>query len=299
MRIDFSARKTFWKRHTKLACYFTGAVDILVEEDTDDTVDRYLVNRHDETVACFCVGKRTIYDIAYLRTQEGMQEELLEYLITKWTELTKLVTSNETRRIRLLFPSCDREQLERLGFQFRHQRDRLTMLLADWEHKEVRNHSLVIRQTGIEDARQVTEIYIDAYQGTIDGQLFSPEGLNYDDELRHMSSFLANQSKDYPIIEPASLVAISGESEIIGFCYSCNWKGLPLIWDFAVSKKHQGKGIGKILLKESLLKLEKEGYEQVALFVTKGNERARKLYDSLGFKADDCTLLVLEKEIQV
>jgi ribosomal protein S18 acetylase RimI-like enzyme len=87
------------------------------------------------------------------------------------------------------------------------------------------------------------------------------------------------------------------EQEIVGFCYTCNWRGLPLIWDFAVSKKHQGKGIGKALLKSVLTKLQMEGYEIVALFVTQGNTKAQKIYDSLGFKADNCTLRVLEREV--
>jgi len=50
------------------------------------------------------------------------------------------------------------------------------------------------------------------------------------------------------------------------------------------------------LLESVLTELEAGGFKQVALFVTQGGE-GRKLYDSLGFKADDCTLLVMKKQV--
>ncbi|MFX0096083.1 MAG: GNAT family N-acetyltransferase [Candidatus Hodarchaeota archaeon] len=295
-KITFPDRERFWKHHVRLACYFTGATNILMGEDTDEKIDRYLVAENDKIVACFRVRKTMITDIAYSRTEKGIKEKLLKFLVDKWIELVRTKSSNETKKIKLFFPSCDRKQVEQLGFQFLHQRDRLTLKLSDWKQKEKREHSLIIRQANKEDAEPVTKIYIDAYQGTMDEQIFSPNGLNYEDELKYMSLFLNNQSKDYPIIKPASLVAIS-EQEIVGFCYTCNWRGLPLIWDFAVPKNHQRKGIGKTLLESVLTKLKIEGYGQIALFVTRGNDEGRKIYDSLGFKADNCTLLVLEGEI--
>jgi ribosomal protein S18 acetylase RimI-like enzyme len=145
----------------------------------------------------------------------------------------------------------------------------MTLMLSNWKQTEEKQHSLLIRQTNLEDIKPVTRIYVDAYQGTVDEQMFSSDGMNYDDELENFTSFLKNQSKGYPIIEPACVVAIV-EKEIVGFCYTCSWRGLPLIWDFAVSKKHQGKGIGKSLLESVLTRLQTEGYEIVALFVTQG-----------------------------
>ncbi|MFX0064373.1 MAG: GNAT family N-acetyltransferase [Candidatus Hermodarchaeota archaeon] len=295
-KIPFPDRERFWKHHVRLACYFTGAVNILISEDTDEKTDRYLVAENDTIVASFCVRESRITKIAYSRTEKGIKTKLLEFLVDQWIELVRANFGDETKKIKLFFPSCDRKQVEQLGFQFLHQRDRLTLMLSDWKQKESREHSLIIRQTSKEDAEPVTRIYIDAYQGTMDEQIFSPDGLNYEDELKYMSSFLNNQSKSYPIIEPASVVAISGQ-EIVGFCYTCNWRGLPLIWDFAVPKKHQRKRIGTALLESVLTNLKMEGYDQIVLFVTRGNDEARKIYDSLGFKEDNCTLLVLEREI--
>ncbi|MHA2296807.1 MAG: N-acetyltransferase family protein [Candidatus Hodarchaeales archaeon] len=296
-KITFPDRERFWKNQVRLACYFTGTADILTEEDTCERSDRYLITENDKIVACFRVTKSMIVDIAYSRTEKGIKTELLEFMVDKWIELVRAKSGNETKEIKLLFPSYDQKQVEQLGFQLEeHQRDRLTLLLSDWhQQKESKKHSLTIRQTRKEDAEPVTRIYIDAYRGTIDEQLFSRDGLNYEDELKNISSFLNNQSRGYPIIEPASVVAISGQ-EMVGFCYTCNWRGLPLIWDFAVAKKHQRKGIGKTLLENVLTKLETEGFKQVALFVTQGGE-GRKIYDSLGFKTDNCTLLVLKRDI--
>jgi ribosomal protein S18 acetylase RimI-like enzyme len=297
-KVAFPDRNSFWKHHERLACYFTGASSILTEEDSDEKIDRYLVTKNDKVVACFCVRESIITDIAYERTKKGIETHLLDFLVDNWIQLMRAKSGDQTKKIRLLFPSLDQKQVEQFGFhpQSPHKRDRMTLMLSDWKQEEWREHSLIIRQTNMEDVESVTRIYVDAYQGTIDEQMFSPDGMNYDDELENFSSFLKNQSKGYPIIESASVVAIL-EQEIVGFCYTCNWRGLPLIWDFAVSKKHQGKGIGRSLLESVLTKLEMEGYERVALFVTQGNVEAQKIYDSLGFAADSCTLRVLEREV--
>jgi ribosomal protein S18 acetylase RimI-like enzyme len=111
-----------------------------------------------------------------------------------------------------------------------------------------------------------------------------------------MSTFLHNKSDEYPIINSASLVACSG-NEIVGFCYTCNWRGTPLIWDFAVPKLHQGKGIGKFLLGNVLTKLQNKGYNQVGLFVTQANNISKKLYKSFGFQTNPCSLLRMSKNI--
>jgi len=293
-KIAFPDRESFWKIYVQLVCYSTGTADILTEEDTFEMRDRYLVTENDRIIACFRVAMSWIVDIAYSRTDKGIKIELLDFLVDKWIELARAKSGNETKEIKMLFPSYDRKQVEQLGFQSEeHPRDRLVLMLSDRHQKESKNHSLTIRQTRKEDAEPVTRIYIDAYQGS---PLFSRDGLDYEDELKNMSSFLNNQSREYPIIETASIVAISGQ-EMVGFCYTCSWRGLPLIWDLAVSKKHQKKGIGTTLLESVLAELEAKGFKQVALLVTRDNDQGRRIYDSLGFKADDCSLMVLKKHI--
>ena len=51
----------------------------------------------------------------------------------------------------------------------------------------------------------------------------------------------------------------------------------------AVLPELQGGGVGRALLAYSLEKLSAPGYETLTLMVSRGNERARKLYEALGF----------------
>ena len=52
----------------------------------------------------------------------------------------------------------------------------------------------------------------------------------------------------------------------------------------AVAREHQGKGIAKELLKALFEHADKLGHRTVGLLVSKGNDKAKKLYTALGFE---------------
>ncbi|AMR31300.1 hypothetical protein A0256_07610 [Mucilaginibacter sp. PAMC 26640] len=52
----------------------------------------------------------------------------------------------------------------------------------------------------------------------------------------------------------------------------------------AVFPQHQGKGIAKDLIKALTAKATSLGHHKMGLLVSKGNDKARKLYEQLGFK---------------
>lgn len=52
----------------------------------------------------------------------------------------------------------------------------------------------------------------------------------------------------------------------------------------AYFQKNTGHGLGKLTLKRLLKLIKDSGYEQAELTVLEGNERAKHLYESLGFK---------------
>ena len=52
----------------------------------------------------------------------------------------------------------------------------------------------------------------------------------------------------------------------------------------ALLQKYTGQGIGKIMFKTMLEEVEKLGFEQVELIVIENNDRAKHMYESLGFK---------------
>ena len=54
--------------------------------------------------------------------------------------------------------------------------------------------------------------------------------------------------------------------------------------DIVVSESHRGRGIGKLLLDASLRELSLRGVDTVFLEVRVSNERARALYEKMGFE---------------
>ena len=58
------------------------------------------------------------------------------------------------------------------------------------------------------------------------------------------------------------------------------------ISDLIVAPVGRGQGIGKLLMAKAEAWAKNEGYERLTLNVFAGNERARKLYEELGFGAD-------------
>ena len=52
----------------------------------------------------------------------------------------------------------------------------------------------------------------------------------------------------------------------------------------ALFQKYTGRGLGKIMLKKLIGEAAKLGFEQLELTMVEGNERARRLYESVGFR---------------
>lgn len=74
--------------------------------------------------------------------------------------------------------------------------------------------------------------------------------------------------------------------ERIGFINLCRWlgKGDCCSWSFFIDKKHQGKGYGKRAAKLAVRILKAaEPNKTIKLSTEESNEKAQKLYASLGF----------------
>ncbi len=82
-------------------------------------------------------------------------------------------------------------------------------------------------------------------------------------------------------------------NEPIGVILVDKYNAIPTILDIAIKKEHQGKGLGKILIKTVINALH-DKYNELLLFVTRGNTNAEHLYESLGFKqlSDDLVALI-------
>lgn len=58
------------------------------------------------------------------------------------------------------------------------------------------------------------------------------------------------------------------------------------ISDLIVAPVGRGQGVGKLLMAKAEAWAKENGYQRISLNVFDGNERARKLYEELGFGAD-------------
>lgn len=91
------------------------------------------------------------------------------------------------------------------------------------------------------------------------------------------------------VIEKENIFAfdiLNENNEVIGFTMLRKFEeNSYFLWEFAIDKNFQGKGLGKKSLEELISFLRKE-YNLKILTTTYifGNEKAKKLYENLGFK---------------
>ena len=85
-----------------------------------------------------------------------------------------------------------------------------------------------------------------------------------------------------------AFVAVDRKGEAVGYMSmstsDSTVDGLPCLTLLGVKDTMRGRGIGQMLLKFYIEVMTQLGFKECALVVNDWNPRARKLYDSLGFK---------------
>ena len=99
--------------------------------------------------------------------------------------------------------------------------------------------------------------------------------------IEQIERFFKYTSDKPTLYESSKVIKLKDTKEIIGVIMYMEYENNPLIMELAVEPKYQGKGIGSILLKNSINKLNRN-YQSVRLFVHEGNV-AIKLYEKLSF----------------
>lgn len=83
-------------------------------------------------------------------------------------------------------------------------------------------------------------------------------------------------------------VAVDRNGEAVGYmsmsCSDASVDGLPCLTLLGVKDTKRGRGIGQMLLAFYIQVMTQLGFKECALVVNDWNPRARKLYDSIGFK---------------
>ena len=104
--------------------------------------------------------------------------------------------------------------------------------------------------------------------------------------------------------EGDSLVLVAERApEIVGYLYAAieprNWKELrdeaAFVHDILVAEGHRNEGIAEALLAEALAWARSRGAPRIMLWTASPNDRARRLFERLGFRA---TMIEMTKELK-
>jgi phosphinothricin acetyltransferase len=134
-----------------------------------------------------------------------------------------------------------------------------------------------IRVAMLKDLKGITEIYNHAILNTI--ATFDTEPKTVQEQKKW---FKEHGSKN-------PIVVAEIDKEIVGFASLSKYSTRCAYSDTAeislyVKEKHQGKGIGKQLIKEIIKKGEKSGLHAIIARITEGNKISVCLHESVGFE---------------
>lgn len=101
----------------------------------------------------------------------------------------------------------------------------------------------------------------------------------YEHEQYSIDSIRASLSDDKVI----TFIALEDKTPIgyVSYMYCCENADLIKI---VVAKNYRGRGIGRLLMQESIIELQKMAISKIILEVRKTNKSAKVLYEKIGFK---------------
>jgi len=145
----------------------------------------------------------------------------------------------------------------------------------------------------IAQIEEVISVLYNTYKGTRDMEILGYDNI---ENIRYaLMNLLTGVEDDFVFLPENSYIAVK-ENHVIGVILIILNLNKPLIFDIAVEKTEQGKGIGRILLLKAIKSLSRE-YSELNLMVTEDNENAEKLYNSIGFKMISDTLYSVIKQV--
>ncbi len=103
----------------------------------------------------------------------------------------------------------------------------------------------------------------------------------------YVSSNTLSLAKAYAYYDCTAPFAVYNDDEMVGFILLrlSIERGWYIIWQFMIDERYQGKGYGKQAMRLAIDYMKQdERCKAIALAYKEGNEAARRLYESLGFK---------------
>ena len=161
-----------------------------------------------------------------------------------------------------------------------------------------------VRTAMPKDAPRIAEIHVETWQHAYRGQV--PDAF-----LDNLSSTLGERTKKWQetLLKRQRgmrvFVAEMGK-QIVGFCIvnpcrdeDMDKKAVGELGAIYIDARYMNRGVGSALLKESLGFLKKEGFNKATLWVLDSNEKARKWYESKGWKVEGKTKVDDRNDVQL
>lgn len=149
---------------------------------------------------------------------------------------------------------------------------------------------MTIRVATVEDAEQIAAVHVQSWQGAYCGLLPDDflNNLSVERRITQWQNILADPAKIVPVYED--------EGQVVGFVSygRCRDEDLDQdktgeIYAIYLLPDRWGRGLGAALMQDGLIRLQKQGYKSVSLWVLAGNERAIHFYEQFGFRPDGTT----------
>lgn len=145
--------------------------------------------------------------------------------------------------------------------------------------------STLIRDATPADGRAIARVHHSSWQTTYRG-LFPDELLDDAD----MDVWAANRERMIRELPPDRFYLVAeSDGEIVGFCTGGPARDAAEdaeVYAIYLLKEHQGRGIGRELMRESARRFAGRGMRDLLVWVLRENAGARAFYESLGGRAD-------------
>ena len=133
-----------------------------------------------------------------------------------------------------------------------------------------------IRTAEIKDVPFIAEIYNEAILNTT--ATFDTDPKSIEDRL----IWFNNHGKKYPVLVAESSNKIVGWASLTQWSDRCAYEKTAEVSVY-VQKDHRGKGIGKMLLEQLVLRGKKAGIHYMLARITEGNKTSIHLHELFGF----------------
>jgi len=130
------------------------------------------------------------------------------------------------------------------------------------------------------DLVRLAELHRAAYAESFDRYLFLELPDEHEDARREVHEILEGRWGEFL---PEGSCVCERDGRMVGAVLSVRGPTGALVADVMVDPGHRGHGVGRRLLTSAVRSMRHAGVDRIYLNVTEGNERALRLYRSLGF----------------